>query len=59
MNKTEFIRRLKEHSIVFWKHGTRHEIFVYTPTGKKVTISRRREYTNLFLKEVLKEVEHR
>jgi hypothetical protein len=56
MNKTEFTKKLRKYKIVFLENGTRHDIYIHKPTGKKIAIPRHTEFSNAFLKEVLKEV---
>jgi len=58
MNRTEFIRILKEHDVVFYKNGSRHDVYVHTITGKKIAIPRHREIKNKFLKLILREIPH-
>lgn len=56
MNKHEFLKKLSKNNILFLNHGTRHDIYVHKPSGKKVAIPRHSEYSNDFLKLVLKEI---
>jgi hypothetical protein len=56
MKKTEFYKKLKKRHIVFYENGSRHDIFIHKPTGKKVAIPRHTEFSNDFLKLILKEV---
>ena len=56
MNRTEFIKILKEHGVVFYKNGTRHDIYIHTSSGKKVAIPRHREIKNKFLRLILDEI---
>jgi hypothetical protein len=56
MNKHEFLNRLSENEISFLNHGTRHDIFIHHPTGKKIAIPRHVEFSNVFLKKVLREI---
>ena len=56
MNRTEFLKRLKQRGIKFLREGKRHEIFVHVRSGKEIPISRKREYSNDYLRMVLKEV---
>jgi hypothetical protein len=57
MNRTEFLNILKEHNVVFHKNGSRHDIYIHTISGKKVTIPRHREMKNKFLKMILDEIQ--
>ena len=56
MNRTEFIKILKEHGVEFNKHGSRHDIYIHTSSGKKLAIPRHREIKNKFLNIILKEI---
>jgi len=56
MNKTEFIKKLKKNNIRFHSHGTRHDIYVHTPSGKKIAVPRHNEFTNKFLSILLGEI---
>jgi predicted RNA binding protein YcfA (HicA-like mRNA interferase family) len=56
MNKHEFLKKLSKNGISFSSHGSRHDIYVHNPTGKKVVIPRHSEYSNDFLKLILREV---
>jgi hypothetical protein len=57
MNRTEFLKILKEHNVVFHKNGSRHDIYIHTVSGKKVAIPRHREIKNKFLKMILDEIQ--
>jgi hypothetical protein len=56
MNKHEFVNKLSENDIYFSFHGTRHDIYIHYPTGKKIAIPRHVEFSNVFLKKVLREI---
>jgi len=56
MNRTEFLRILDEHGVVFYKHGSRHDIYIHISSGKKIAIPRHREIKNKFLKMLLDEI---
>ena len=56
MNRTEFLKILKEHNIVFHKHGSRHDIYIHTITGKKISVPRHNEFKNKFLSMLLDEI---
>jgi len=58
VNRTEFIRILSEYGVEFYKHGSRHDIYIHTATGKKIAIPRHREIKNKFLNLILKEIPH-
>ena len=59
MNKKAFIKALNKNGIYFDHHGSKHDIFIHKPTGKKLTVPRHDEFSNDFLKEVLKEIPRR
>jgi predicted RNA binding protein YcfA (HicA-like mRNA interferase family) len=56
MNRRAFFKALKENGLYFHHHGTRHDVYVHRKTGKKLTIPRHNEFSNVFLKEILKEI---
>jgi predicted RNA binding protein YcfA (HicA-like mRNA interferase family) len=56
MNRTEFLNVLKEHGVIFHKHGSRHDIYIHTATGKKVAVPRHNEIKNKFLEKLLNEI---
>jgi hypothetical protein len=56
MNKQEFLNRLSENDISFSSHGTRHDIYTHNPTGKKIAIPRHVEFSNVFLRKILREI---
>ena len=56
MNRRDFINTLEKNGVFFERHGTRHDVFVHKETGKKLTVPRHREFSNNFLKDVLKEI---
>jgi len=58
MNRIEFTKMLKKHGVVFFKNGTRHDIYIHTASGKKIAIPRHREMKNKFLKLILSEIPH-
>ncbi|MCL2233748.1 MAG: type II toxin-antitoxin system HicA family toxin [Treponema sp.] len=55
MNKKAFLKALKENGLYFDHHGSRHDIYIHK-TGKKVPIPRHNEFSNEFLKVILKEI---
>ena len=56
MNKSEFLKRLSDNEIAFLRHGSRHDIYIHNPTGKKIAIPRHAEFSNVFLKKILNEI---
>jgi predicted RNA binding protein YcfA (HicA-like mRNA interferase family) len=55
MNRTEFLKILKEDGFVFYRHGSRHDIYIHT-SGKKAAIPRHSEMKNKFVKKILGEI---
>jgi len=56
MNKKAFLKALKENGLYFDHHGSRHDIFIHEKTGKKIPVPRHNEFSNEFLKMILKEI---
>jgi len=56
MNRNDFISLLKQCGLEFFKHGSRHDIFIHKDTGKKVAVPRHSEIKNKFLKKILNEI---
>jgi len=56
MNKRAFLKALKENGLYFGSHGSRHDVYIHRKTGKKLTVPRHNEFSNDFLKEILKEI---
>jgi len=56
MNRNDFIRFLEQYGLEFFRHGSRHDIYIHKATGKKVAVPRHTEIKNKLLKKVLKEI---
>jgi predicted RNA binding protein YcfA (HicA-like mRNA interferase family) len=56
MNRNDFIHFLEQYGLEFFRHGSRHDIYIQKITGKKVAVPRHSEIKNKFLKNVLKEI---
>jgi predicted RNA binding protein YcfA (HicA-like mRNA interferase family) len=56
MKRSEFIKILAEHNVVFFRSGSKHDIYRHNVTGKKVTVPRHGEIDNILVKEILKEI---
>ena len=56
MKRSGFIKLLARNGVVFFKSGSKHDIFRQTVTGKKVTVPRHVEIDNILVKEILKEL---
>ena len=54
MNRTAFLKILKLNGVIFDHHGTRHDIYRHKETG--IPVPRHSEFSNEFLKDVLKEI---
>ena len=59
MNRTEFLKVLKEKGVEFYRHGSRHDIYIHIASGKKVAIPRHGEIKNKFINLLLKELFHK
>ena len=56
MKREDFIYFLEQNGLVFYKHGSRHDIYIHKTTEKKVSVPRHREIKNKFLKLILEEI---
>jgi predicted RNA binding protein YcfA (HicA-like mRNA interferase family) len=56
MKRNDFLKILKEKGIIFFKHGTNHDIFLHQKTGKKIPIPRHTEIKNTTVLRILKEI---
>ena len=56
MKRNEFIKILEKHGMVFFRNGTKHDIFRQNITGKKVSVPRHSEIDNILVKEILSEI---
>jgi predicted RNA binding protein YcfA (HicA-like mRNA interferase family) len=56
MKRNEFIKILAENGIVFFRSGSKHDIYRHSITGKKTTVPRHVEIDNKLVKEILKEL---
>ena len=56
MKRNEFLKILAENGVVFFRNGSKHDIYRHSVTGKKVTIPRHGEIENKLAKEILKEI---
>jgi predicted RNA binding protein YcfA (HicA-like mRNA interferase family) len=59
MNRQDFIHFLERNGLEFYKHGSRHDIYIHKITGKKVAVPRHSEIKNKFLKIILDEITKR
>jgi len=56
MNHRTFIKMLKLNGVYFDHHGTKHDIYKHKETGKTIPVPLHSEFSNEFLKDVLKEI---
>jgi mRNA interferase HicA len=56
MKRNAFIKILEDNGVVFFRHGSEHDIYIRTITGKKVSIPRHGEIENNLVKLILKEL---
>jgi len=56
MNSRAFKKILELNGVYFDHHGTRHDIYKHKETGKNIPVPRHSEFSNDFLKEILKEI---
>ena len=56
MKREDFIYFLEQNGLVFYKHGSKHDIYIHKITGKKVAAPRHGEIKNKFLKRILQEL---
>jgi predicted RNA binding protein YcfA (HicA-like mRNA interferase family) len=59
VNRNDFICFLERHGLEFYRHGSRHDIYIHKTTGKKIAVPRHSEIKNKFIKNVLKEITKR
>lgn len=59
MKRNDFIKLLEQRNIAFLRHGSRHDIYQNSKTGKKVTIPRHGEIDNDLVKKILAQIEQR
>ena len=56
MKRSAFIKILEENGVVFFRHGSEHDIYIKNKTGKKVSVPRHSEIENNLAKLILKEL---
>jgi predicted RNA binding protein YcfA (HicA-like mRNA interferase family) len=56
MNRRAFVKMLELNGVHFDHHGTRHDIYKHKETGKIIPVPRHSEFSNEFLKDILKEI---
>ena len=56
MNRNDFIRFLEQYGLEFFRHGSRHDIYIHKVNRKKIAVPRHTEIKNKFLKKILNEI---
>ena len=56
MKRNAFIKILEENGVVFFRHGSEHDIYIKNKTGKKVSVPRHSEIENNLAMLILKEL---
>jgi predicted RNA binding protein YcfA (HicA-like mRNA interferase family) len=56
MNRRAFLRILELNGVYFDHHGSRHDIYKHKETEKIIPVPRHSEFSNEFLKDILKEI---
>jgi predicted RNA binding protein YcfA (HicA-like mRNA interferase family) len=56
MKRNVFIKILEDNGVVFFRHGSEHDIYIKNVTGKKVSIPRHGKIENNLVKLILKEL---
>jgi predicted RNA binding protein YcfA (HicA-like mRNA interferase family) len=56
MKRNEFIKILGGYGVVFFRSGSKHDIYRQLSTGKRVSVPRHGEIDNILAKEILKEL---
>jgi mRNA interferase HicA len=56
MKRNVFIKILEDNGVVFFRHGSEHDIYIKNRTGKKVSVPRHGEIENSLAKLILREL---
>ena len=56
MKRNDFIKILADNGVLFFRSGSKHDIYRQSTTGKKVSVPRHGEIDNILVKEILKEI---
>jgi predicted RNA binding protein YcfA (HicA-like mRNA interferase family) len=56
MKRNAFIEILEKHGMIFFRSGSKHDIYWQNATGKKVSVPRHGEIDNILVKEILREI---
>jgi predicted RNA binding protein YcfA (HicA-like mRNA interferase family) len=57
MKRNAFIKILEGHGMVFFRSGSKHDIYRQNANGKKVSVPRHGEIDNILVKEILREIQ--
>ena len=57
MKRSDLLKILAEKNVVFFRHGSGHDIYINENTGKKISIPRHTEIGNKMVKVILKEID--
>ena len=55
MKRGDFIKLLEQSGLVFFRHGSCHDIYQHVKTGKRLTVPRHSEIGNELVKKILKQ----
>jgi mRNA interferase HicA len=56
MKRNAFIKILENNGVVFFRHGSEHDIYIKNETGKRVSVPRHGEIENKLVKLILREL---
>jgi predicted RNA binding protein YcfA (HicA-like mRNA interferase family) len=56
MKRNEFIKILGRNGVVFFRSGSKHDIYRQITTNKRVSVPRHVEIDNILAKEIFKEL---
>jgi len=51
MKRSEFIKILAENGALFFRNGSKHDVYRHSVTGKKITVPRHGEIDNILVKK--------
>jgi predicted RNA binding protein YcfA (HicA-like mRNA interferase family) len=56
VKRNDFLKVLKSEGLVFFRHGSNHDIYMHQKTGKKIPIPRHGEIKNTVVTNIMKEI---
>jgi len=56
MKREDFIYFLTQNNLEFFKHGSRHDIYIHQITKNKISVPKHREIKEKFLKLIIDEI---